>query len=162
MSAMPNPPALPTLPMLPIRRMQPEDVREVVAIEKAQYPFPWSAGNFNDSIKSGYQTWIVRDASEALAGYFLLMPAVDEAHLLNITVRGDLHGQGLGRLLLDRAVEITRRLKLDSVLLEVRPSNLRALKIYEQYGFVRIGLRKDYYPAAGNAREDAIVMRLPI
>ena len=144
--------------MLPIRRMHPDDVREVVAIENAQHPFPWTAGNFNDSLKSAYQAWILRDAREALAGYYVMMPVVDEAHLLNITVRGDLHGHGLGRLMLGHMAALAQRMRLDSILLEVRPSNLRALSIYQQYGFVRIGRRKDYYPAADNAREDAIVM----
>jgi ribosomal-protein-alanine N-acetyltransferase len=157
MSAIPTPPPL---RLLPIRRMQPENLREVVAIEKAVYPFPWTLGNFNDSLKSAYQAWILRDESETLAGYFLLMPAFDEAHLLNITVRGDLQGHGLGRLMLDHVVAIARRIRMESILLEVRPSNVRALKIYEQYGFIRIGLRKDYYPAPDNTREDALVMRL--
>ena len=157
MSAVPQSPAA---RLQPIRRMLPQDVREVVAIEKAEYPFPWTAGNFNDSLKSAYQAWIVRDEHEALAGYYLLMPAVDDAHLLNITVRGDLHGHGVGRLLLEHMVSLSRRLRMDYVLLEVRPSNTRALKIYEQFGFERIGVRKGYYPAADNAREDAIVMRL--
>lgn len=159
MSAMPKPP---TLRMLPIRRMQVEDIREVVAIEKVEYPFPWTAGNFNDSLRSGYQAWILRNEAETLTGYFLLMPAVDEAHLLNITVRGDLHGQGLGRLMLDQVAAVARRLKMESILLEVRPSNERALTIYDRYGFVRIGRRRDYYPAPDNTREDAIVMRLAL
>jgi ribosomal-protein-alanine N-acetyltransferase len=51
---------------------------------------------------------------------------------------------------------------MESVLLEVRPSNTRALEIYERYGFKQIGRRKGYYPAADGQREDAIVMRFGI
>ncbi|HEY0843860.1 MAG TPA: ribosomal protein S18-alanine N-acetyltransferase [Noviherbaspirillum sp.] len=142
--------------------MQVSDLPEVLAIENDVYPYPWTRGNFLDSMYSGYETWTLRDTSGALAGYFLLMLAVDEAHLLNISVRRDLHGKGVGRLQLDKVVDIAREKGMTSVLLEVRPSNRRALAIYEQYGFVRIGQRKGYYPAEGNTREDAIVMRLPL
>jgi ribosomal-protein-alanine N-acetyltransferase len=143
-------------------RMQPSDINDVLAIENDVYPFPWTRGNFLDSINSGYETWILRDGSGALNGYFLLMPSVDDAHLLNITVHRDLHGQGIGLLLLDKARAIALERKLDAILLEVRPSNARAERIYQRYGFVRIGVRKGYYPAPDNQREDGIVMKLTL
>ena len=146
-------------PALQFQRMTEQDLDDIVAIEQRIYPHPWSRGNFIDSIRSGYQAWVLRDARAALLGYFLLMLSVDEAHLLNISVRGDLHGRGLGRLQLDRIVALAQQAGMLSVLLEVRPSNPRALAVYERYGFVRIGLRKNYYPADTGGREDAIVMR---
>jgi ribosomal-protein-alanine N-acetyltransferase len=151
-----------TLALMPLTRMQVNDVREVEQLESGVYPYPWTVGNFLDSLYSGYETWIVRDSDGALAGYFLVMLAVDEAHLLNITVRRDLHGQGAGRMLLDKVVSVASDKGMSSVLLEVRPSNTRALAIYERYGFTPIGRRKDYYPAPDKTREDAIVMRLKI
>lgn len=147
-------------PAMQLARLQADDLSEVVAIEYNIYPFPWTRGNFLDSLSSGHETWVARDASQLVAGYFLMMTVVDEMHLLNITVQSDLQRQGIGRLLLDKAVAITREKKLGSILLEVRRSNLRALRIYRQYGFSQIGLRKNYYPAASHAREDAIVMRM--
>ncbi len=143
-------------------RMQPSDISDVLAIENDVYPFPWTRGNFLDSINSGYETWILRDEANVLNGYFLLMPSVDDAHLLNITVHRDLQSKGIGLLLLDKAKAITIESKLHALLLEVRPSNLRAEKIYERYGFTRIGVRKGYYPAPDNQREDAIVMKLEL
>lgn len=142
--------------------MQVEDVDQVMAIENLVYPFPWTRGNFLDSIRSGYETAVLRDANSRLVAYFLVMLAVDEAHLLNITVRAELQGRGLGRFLLDRVIELARQKNMSSVLLEVRPSNQRALDVYTRYGFSSIGRRKDYYPAANCTREDAIVMRLPL
>jgi [ribosomal protein S18]-alanine N-acetyltransferase len=142
--------------------MQVEDLPEVIVIENSVYPHPWTRGNFLDSLYSGYETWVLREASGALAGYFLMMLAVDEAHLLNISVRRDLHGKGIGRKQLDKAVDIARAKRMHSILLEVRPSNERALAVYERYGFDRIGVRKGYYPAAQGQREDAIVMRLHV
>ena len=62
-------------------------------------------------------------------------------------------------LLVNQAVALSRGLGMESILLEVRPSNARALEIYERYGFTEIGRRKGYYPAADSTREDAIVMR---
>ena len=90
------------------------------------------------------------------------MPSVDDAHLLNITVHRDLQGQGIGILLLDKAKAIAQERKLEAILLEVRPSNTRAEKIYRRYGFSRIGVRKGYYPAPNNQREDALVMKLAL
>lgn len=148
------------LQSLILEAMQAADIEQVMAIENSVYPHPWTRGNFVDSLASGYEAWVAREPTFRLAGYFLAMPVVDEMHLLNISVRADLQGHGLGRMLLDRVVELARRQDMDSILLEVRPSNRRALSVYERYGFVRIGLRKAYYPAGGNGREDAIVMRL--
>jgi ribosomal-protein-alanine N-acetyltransferase len=143
-------------------KMRSSDLDEVLKLENDLYPFPWTRGNFLDSINSGYETWILRDSHGVLNGYFLLMLSVDDAHLLNITVKRELQGQGLGLVLLDKTREIARARKLGAILLEVRPSNARAEKIYRRYGFTQIGIRKGYYPASGNQREDAIVMKLPL
>lgn len=143
-------------------RMQPTDINDVLAIENDLYPFPWTRGNFLDSITNGYEGWLLRDGNGVLKGYFLLMPSVDDAHLLNITVHRDLQGRGLGLLLMNKAKMLAKERKFDAILLEVRASNTRAEKIYARYGFARIGVRKGYYPAPNNEREDGIVMKLPI
>lgn len=135
------------------------DIAEVLELEVTVYSHPWSRANFTDSLLSGYQAWVLRDLQCNLLGYFLLMPIVDEAHLLNIAIDAQMQGRGLGRFLLNQAVACARGLGMESVLLEVRPSNTRALDIYRRYGFAQIGRRKGYYPAAGGEREDAIVMR---
>jgi ribosomal-protein-alanine N-acetyltransferase len=139
--------------------MQESDLAEVLELEQTVYPYPWSMANFVDSLASGYQAWVLRDTDGELLGYFLLMAIVDEAHLLNVAVSAERQGQGLGRFLLNQAVACARGLGMESVLLEVRPSNTRALEIYQRYGFQTIGKRKGYYPAANQQREDAIVMR---
>ena len=135
------------------------DVDEVVALEAAVYPHPWSRGNFTDSLTCGYNAWTLRDEAGALVGYYLLMGALDEAHLLNVAVSKERQRQRIGLYLLEKVVACARGLSMASILLEVRPSNLRALKIYEHYGFADIGRRKAYYPAHNGQREDAIVMR---
>jgi ribosomal-protein-alanine N-acetyltransferase len=145
---------------LALRPMVMADVDEVYALEQSVFPHPWTRGNFTDSLASGYDAWVLREPDEgALAGYFLLMYAVDEAHLLDVAVAGTRQGTGLGRYLLDRIVARSRDMVMASVLLEVRPSNLRALQVYERFGYMQIGRRKGYYPAHQGQREDAIVMR---
>lgn len=138
------------------------DIDEVLALEQSVYPHPWSRGNFVDSLVSGYQAWTLRDDGGKLVGYFLLMGAVDEAHLLNVAVAAPYQGQGIGCYLLDKVVSCARGQSMQSVLLEVRPSNQRALDVYQRYGFTQVGRRKAYYPAHNNQREDAIVMRLAV
>jgi len=138
------------------------DVDEVWALECSVFPYPWSRKNFADSVDSGYDCWTVRDAAGGLAGYYLLMYAVDEAHLLDVAVAAPLQRQGLGRRLLARIGARAKQQGMTSILLEVRPSNERALAVYRHYGYAEIGRRKGYYPAGPGGREDAIVMRLEL
>jgi ribosomal-protein-alanine N-acetyltransferase len=142
--------------------MQASDLEQVLALEESVYPYPWSMANFVDSLNSQYEAWVLRDRDGYLLGYFLLMAIVDEAHLLNVAVSAEKQGQGLGRFLLNQSVACARGLGMESMLLEVRPSNTRALQIYERYGFKQIGRRKGYYPAANQQREDAVVMRFKV
>lgn len=138
------------------------DVDEVHALECSVFPHPWSRANFTESLASGYDAWTARDAAGQLAGYYLLMYAVDEAHLLDVAVAAGRQRQGLGRHLLDRIGARAREQGMRSVFLEVRPSNERALAVYRRYGYHEIGRRKAYYPAHGGQREDAIVMRIDL
>jgi ribosomal-protein-alanine N-acetyltransferase len=144
---------------LELRPMVVGDVDEVHALECSVFPHPWSRANFMDSLASGYDAWVLRAPAGALAGYFLLMYALDEAHLLDVAVAAPLHGRGVGRYLLDRIAARARAQRMASILLEVRPSNTRALEVYRHYGYEEIGRRKGYYPAHEGRREDAIVMR---
>ncbi|MDQ5941216.1 MAG: [ribosomal protein S18]-alanine N-acetyltransferase, partial [Pseudomonadota bacterium] len=82
--------------MLP---MNVHDLDEIVAIENTVYPYPWSRGNFSDSLVAGYSTWVCRVGGE-LVGYMVVMMAVDEAHLLNISVDKRHQGMGFGARLL--------------------------------------------------------------
>lgn len=144
------------LPRFTTRPMEVSDLDGVMAIEKAVFPFPWSNGNFRDSLKAGYSAWVCHDGVD-LVGYAVFMVALDEAHLLNISVAVSRQGEGIGarllRWVMDRAFQAGAR----RLLLEVRPSNAPALRLYEHFGFVRIGVRRGYYPAK-HGREDALVL----
>ncbi len=153
----------PTLP--PTVPMQAADVDAVLAVELRAYPFPWTHGNFIDSLASGYWTglarWPADDGARCVLGYAVAMPGVDELHLLNLTIAPEAQGQGFGRALLGRVVQAAAACGAADLLLEVRESNLRARRLYAATGFETIGRRRAYYPAL-NGREDALVMRRPV
>lgn len=132
---------------------------DVLRVEKQTYAHPWTETNFRDSINTGYQAQLLTAADELL-GYFVAMKGVEEVHLLNITVAPSYQRQGWARLMLEA---LAIRARDDGALLlwlEVRVGNLRAMRVYEQHGFRRAGLRKAYYPAGFGKREDAVVMSM--
>jgi ribosomal-protein-alanine N-acetyltransferase len=131
----------------------------VLRLEESAYLHPWSRTNFLDALHSGYQAQILMADSELL-GYFVAMKGVDEVHLLNLTVAPQYQGQGWARTMLDAMDVWARGQNADWLWLEVRVGNTRAIRVYESHGYRRVGQRKDYYPAAGSQREDAIVMSL--
>lgn len=139
--------------------MDVRDLDAVSRIEAAAYGFPWTRGNFVDSLAAGYLAEVLEDETRQLLGYFIAMAGVDEMHLLNITVAPAWQGQGLGRLMLQALADHARGRGMASLWLEVRESNRRARSLYEQLGYAEVGLRRGYYPAAGR-REDAVVMSL--
>lgn len=145
--------------LLPLRE---DDLDAVMVIEQATYDFPWTRGNFLDSLRAGYEMQGLVTAQAGLIGYFVAMQGVDELHLLNLSVAPAVQGRGHARYMLDqlRALACSRRAA--QLWLEVRMSNERARGLYERYGFRNIGLRRGYYPARGRKREDAVVMSLQI
>jgi ribosomal-protein-alanine N-acetyltransferase len=134
---------------------------EVMELERRIYPFPWTRGNFEDALRSGYSAWTLLSDRDAIIAYAVAMLAVDEAHLLNLAVEPRLQRLGYGWSMLDWMARTMREYGARSLLLEVRPSNADAQRLYRQFGFEVIGMRRGYYPAA-RGREDAIVMRVAI
>ena len=137
----------------------PELLNTLLAVEQRAYSHPWSRGNFTDSLHSGYQIELLLGGDQ-LIGYFVAMPGVEEAHLLNITVAPKFQQQGWAIVLLDALALWARGRGAQWLWLEVRISNQRARQVYEKYGFQRVGERKRYYPITGpgTEREDAVVM----
>jgi len=133
------------------------EIEAVAALEACVQQFPWSAGNFADSIKAGHSCWVIRVGGD-LVGFHIVMPVLDEAHLLNLAIAPAQQGQGLGARLLRQAMATARENGAASMLLEVRPSNEQAVKLYRHFGFQEIGRRRDYYPSL-TGREDALVFR---
>ena len=140
--------------------MREQDLAEVMAIESKLYTHPWTRGNFADSLRAGYECRTFRVQGE-LIGYFVVLAAAGEAHLLNLSIAEAHQRRGYGSALLDQATALARKLGAKNVFLEVRPSNRGAQELYYRYGFRKIAVRRDYYPAR-SGREDALVLSLAL
>ena len=138
------------------RPMGYDDLDRVMAIEAELYEFPWSRGNFGDSIGSGYLCEVM-ERGGFLAGYGVMMTVVDEAHLLNLSVARNWQGFGMGRRLLGHFMHSARESALRYFQLEVRISNAVARSLYLSAGFEEVAVRPGYYPVSGG-REDAVIM----
>jgi ribosomal-protein-alanine N-acetyltransferase len=136
--------------------MREADVSEVLSIENAIYSHPWTRGNFADSLRAGYfcRTW--RSGAE-LIGYFILMVAAGEGHLLNLSVAAAHQRRGHGSTLLVEAMRMSSAAGARQLFLEVRPTNAGAKALYSRFGFRQVAVRRGYYPAHGG-REDALVL----
>ena len=139
------------------RKMTPSDLDDVMLLEFMAYPFPWSRKLFEGCLdKPSYSCWVF-ELENVFSGYLISSSAAGEAHILNLCVHPNIQGQGWGRKLLEEAEWIVKQYRADTCFLEVRLSNIAAIRLYESSGYNEIGRRKNYYPAE-NGREDAIVM----
>lgn len=143
-----------------LERMTEADLDDVIAIESAVYSHPWTRGNFADSLRAGYACFNWR-AGRALAGYFVLLMAAGEAHLLNLSVAPGWQRRGHGTALLRAVVSIAKQSGSRHLFLEVRPSNTAAHALYSRFGFRQLAVRRGYYPAA-RGREDALLLTLSL
>jgi ribosomal-protein-alanine N-acetyltransferase len=144
------------------RAMTTADLDAVLAVERLAYGFPWTRGNFVDSLAAGYLAELLLAPDGDVVGYYLALPAVDELHLLNLTVAPAYQRRGHARELLDRLEQRARERGLRAIWLEVRTGNIRARTVYARRGYVDAGLRRGYYPAGAAGREDAVLMRLDL
>ena len=154
-------------PNLILRPMRKDDLDEVMQIEPTIYSHPWTRGNFSDSLNSGYSAWVLEEntkSNEGLIGYALMMLVMDEVHLLNLSIAKHRQKQGLGRYLLEHMISHAKQYKAGNMFLEVRPTNVSAMALYENMGFNEMALRRGYYPAdptiSKTGREDAVLMGL--
>ena len=143
-------------PLLELRQMTRDDLATVVEIERSSYAFPWSEGIFGDCLRVGYSCWVFA-LEERVIAYGVMSVAAGESHILNVSVERGFRRQGLARRMMHRLLNIAREQRADTAFLEVRPSNLAALRLYQSLGFNEIGVRPGYYPAH-RGREDALVL----
>jgi ribosomal-protein-alanine N-acetyltransferase len=145
---------------LTYRPMRVDDLTTVCTIEQRIYPFPWTRGNFVDSINAGYVCTVL-ECSGTIAGYGILSAAIGESHLLNLSIDAQWQRRGLGRALLLHHIDLARVRGAKMMLLEVRPSNTVGRALYADAGFEQIAVRRGYYPAQGS-REDALLLGLKL
>ena len=139
-----------------IREMTGDDLGRVIDVEIAAYEHPWTLGIFRDCIRVGYSCWVYED-KDAVVAYGIVMLNGSEAHVLNLCVHPDYQRRGIGRLMLDHLTHTSRDAGADTLLLEVRQSNIIAMQLYLSADFHQLGVRSGYYPDH-NGREDAIIL----
>jgi [ribosomal protein S18]-alanine N-acetyltransferase len=144
---------------LSLDRMRPEDLDEVLGIERASFSMPWSRGAFLYEMQQNRvaRCWVAREATGRVAGYLCLWEVADEVHITNVAVRPELRRRGIARSLLGSVLDDARGRRFKIVVLEVRPSNQHAVSLYESFGFRVVGRRRGYYYDTG---EDALVMEV--
>ena len=142
------------------RAMTPHDVPSVGLVERASYQFPWSEGIFRDCLRVGYLC-SVAECEGDIVSYGIVAMGAGEAHILNICVAPTMRGRGVGRQMLMLLIQRSAEAGMQDVFLEVRPSNLHAIALYQSVGFVEVGRRRGYYQAV-DGREDALVLKLTL
>ena len=136
------------------------DLSEVRSIEDSSYKFPWSNRIFLDCLAAGYKCLIV-EVSSKVAGYCIVALAADEVHILNICVGPEFRRMGCAQHLIENEIKTAERSNSGSIYLEVRVSNIAAIRLYKKLGFKKMGLRKGYYPSE-EGREDAYIYSLAL
>jgi tRNA threonylcarbamoyl adenosine modification protein TsaD/ribosomal-protein-alanine acetyltransferase len=138
-----------------IRKMVAADIAGVFAIEAATFPDPWSPAAFAEELEAPARSYLVAEDSGEIVGYAGVMRIDDDAHLMNIAVREDHRGSGVGRRLLAESMAHAEALGATRLTLEVRTGNSSAIALYESVGLLSVGERPGYYNESGEA---AVIM----
>lgn len=147
---------------LAIEPLKPHDLDEVLLIERASFPNPWSRRAFLHELRENpvARLWVARaEAGGGVLGYLCLWFVVDEVHITNVAVHPSHRRHGVGRALMAAILSRYRAEGATRAVLEVRPSNKEARQLYEAFGFRSVGRRKGYYFDNG---EDALVMEMTL
>lgn len=145
----------PTEPKVKIRQMRNGDLPQVVAIETANSPTPWTRAMFQSELGRPGTIDLVADRAGDIIGFMMVSRYADVWHILNISVREAHRGMGVGGRLLEELFERSAGKPHLGFTLEVRVSNVGAIHLYRRKGFMEHGIRPNYYSDNG---EDAIIM----
>ena len=136
------------------------DVLSIGLIERDSFADPWGSREFTSAVEAQQAIFLVaEDANGVVIGYVIALTVLDEAEILNLAVRRGDRGKGLGRKLLDAAIDQASSRGAEQVFLEVRESNEAARKLYASRGFTEVTRRRGYYR---DPLEDALVLRLAV
>jgi ribosomal-protein-alanine N-acetyltransferase len=138
-----------------IRRMQLEDLDEIMAIEQVSFPTPWARQSYEGELYNELSCYLVSEHEGRVTGYVGTWFIFDEAHITNVAVHPEFRGRRLAEELLTTLEIIAVGRGVRKMTLEVRPSNISALRLYRRLKYLPIGLRKGYYIDNG---EDALIM----
>lgn len=138
-----------------IRKMIPEDLSRVCEIESDNFSVPWSEQSFLDSMEREDTVFLTAVADGAVAGYVGCYCVAGTGEITNVAVKDSMRRRGIGGLLLEKLYEEGALLECEEFLLEVRESNGPAIALYERQGFVKAGIRKNFYE---RPVENAVIM----
>ncbi len=141
--------------MFQIRFMTEQDLRRVAEIERETFSVPWSEKAFADSLKNENTLFIVAEKNGVVAGYFGAYISFHEGNVSNVAVSAECRRQGIAAKMLEAAFVFLGERKVTDIFLEVRETNIPAIRLYEQCGFQKIGIRKNFYE---KPVENALVM----
>ena len=142
--------------MITYRKMIPDDVEAVHAIELATFPTPWTLDSFHYEMRENqYAHYVVAEDETGIVGFCGMWLVIDAAQITNVAVVERMRGQKIGEALMQEAMRIAREANMDVMSLEVRVTNEVAQNLYRKLGFQDGGIRKGYYTDNG---EDALVM----
>ncbi|MFH1068463.1 MAG: ribosomal protein S18-alanine N-acetyltransferase [Candidatus Glassbacteria bacterium] len=134
-------------------------LEEVMAIEREVFSVPWRIEDFEKLLVNRDAICYAAVHEGRVIGYSCCWMVIETAELGNLAVTGRYQGRSVGRTMLDATLAVCRKRGVEALFLEVRCSNVRAVDLYERYGFTRIGLRRGYY---SQPVEDALIMKLDL
>lgn len=134
-----------------VEAMDETSLEEVVEINNMSLTTPWSFESLRNELYNKFCKYIVVKTDNEVIGYAGLWLIIDEAHITNIAVHPDFRGQGVSKVLMDNILKICVELHIPSITLEVRENNSVARNLYNKYGFIEEGIRKNYYGENLNA-----------
>lgn len=139
-----------------IRKMDEQDLDEIVHLEQMLFSSPWSKDDFLYELKvNPFGHYVVIEDQGCLAGYLGMWLMGDQSQITTIGINENVQRQGYGSRLIQYALDITRQKKYHNINLEVRVSNDKAIALYQKYGFKNVATRKNYYE---DNHEDAYLM----
>lgn len=139
-----------------IKRMMPEHVSQIALLEAMCFSSPWSEKSISGELTNPLSLWIVAVDDGKVAAYVGSQSVMGEADMMNIAVAPEYRRRGIARALVLELISLLSDNMVSSLTLEVRKSNLAAIKLYEMLGFHQVGCRPNYYSAP---KEDALILR---
>jgi ribosomal-protein-alanine N-acetyltransferase len=139
-----------------IRPATKTDLPDIINIELDSFTDPWPEQLFMESFNDKTGQFLCACAEHGICGYIVMHYAADEADINNVCVKKEYRNKGIGRQLIATALDLLTGKSINKIFLEVRPTNTDAIRLYESFGFIKFGLRRNYYPNGG----DAVLMKL--